>query len=283
MKIGIEFKYDFENPSQNAEMFFKLKETGFDAIDFDMCNTDTDFYKLSKEELNKLLDIIKGEIKAAGLFVSQVHGPWAWPPDRDASVEGRLERMEKMKKSIEICSLLCSKHWVIHPVMPFGCDKVPPETKDEIYRINKEFFTELTEFAESKNVIIAYENMPFPTLPISAPDKILSFIKLIDSDYFKMCFDTGHANLVMKGSLYDNIKEIGKELKVLHVHDNYGESDNHNPLFKGNINWNEFIKALKDIEYEGIFSLETLPQCEKYTEEYYAKLKEIYEGAKSII
>ncbi|MBP3323712.1 MAG: sugar phosphate isomerase/epimerase [Clostridia bacterium] len=282
MKIGIGFTYNFENPSKNSEMLFKLREVGFDAIDFDMVSTETDFYKLNKEELNKLLDIIKSEIKAAGLFVSQVHGPWIWPPKRDASVEGRLERMEKMKKSIEICSLLGSKYWVVHPVMPFGCDNVPPETKEETYKINKEFFTELTKFAESKKVVIAYENMPFSTFPISAPDKILSLIKLIDSDYFKMCFDTGHANLVMNGSLYDNIKKIGKELKVLHVHDNNGKGDYHKFPYDGIIDWQEFMKALKEINYEGVFSLETLFKNTFGTKEYDEELKYLYATAKKL-
>ena len=57
---GISIKYNFEEPSQNFEIFLKLKETGFDAIDFDMCNTETDFYKLEDEKLKELESVYKG-------------------------------------------------------------------------------------------------------------------------------------------------------------------------------------------------------------------------------
>ena len=97
-----------------------------------------------------------------------------------------------------------------------------------------------------------------------------------------MCFDTGHANLVMNGSLYDNIKAIGKELKVLHVHDNDGNGDYHKFPFDGNFDWQEFTKALKEINYEGVFSLETKPKSTFGTKEYDEELKYLYATAKKL-
>ena len=282
MKIGIEFCYDLENSEVNKEIFMKFKATGFDAIDFNTCDNKTDFYKLEGEKFTELLNKVKTEINEAGLFVSQVHGPWMCPPVCDYSEESRIKRMAEMKKSIELTSFLGSKYFIIHPLMPFGCDNVPIETEKDAFEINKKFFSELTSYAESKNVVIAFENMPFPTLPMSPPHKILEFIKAIDSDYFKMCFDTGHANLVMNGSLYDNIKKIGKELKVLHVHDNDGKGDFHKFPFDGNFDWQEFTKALKEINYEGVFSLETKPKSTFGTKEYDEELKYLYATAKKL-
>lgn len=282
MKIGIEFSYNFKDPSINREMFFKIKEAGFSAIDFDMCNVETDFYKLEDKKLKELLSKIKNEISEAGLFINQTHGPWMCPPVCDYSKESRIKRLAEMKKSIEITAFLGTKYFVIHPLMPFGCDMVPIETEKEAFEINKAFFLELTSFAERKNVIITFENMPFTTLPMSPPHKILEFIKAIDSDYFKMCLDTGHANCVMEGDIYSNVKAMGNELKVLHVHDNDGKGDFHKFPYDGNFNWQEFMKALKEINYEGVFSLETKPKSAFGTKEYNEELTKLYNIAKKL-
>ena len=56
MKIGIEFCYDLENSEVNKEIFMKFKATGFDAIDFNTCDNETDFYKLEGEKFTELLN-----------------------------------------------------------------------------------------------------------------------------------------------------------------------------------------------------------------------------------
>ena len=48
---------------------------------------------------------------------------------------------------------------------------------------------------------------------------------------------------------------------TLHIHDNDGRSDQHLTPGLGNIDWNGFAKALKDICFNGVLNLEvkTLP------------------------
>ena len=52
---------------------------------------------------------------------------------------------------------------------------------------------------------------------------------------------------------------MGNEIRALHIHDNRYSCDLHLPPYYGIINWSEFKKALKDIEFSGTFSFETLP------------------------
>ncbi len=49
----------------------------------------------------------------------------------------------------------------------------------------------------------------------------------------------------------------GKDLAVLHVHDNHGESDEHLALHQGIIDWEDFCQALVDIGFDGVFSMES--------------------------
>ena len=82
--------------SMGEEKYKKLREIGFDAVDFDMANTENDLYG----EFGK--EIILREKKMAedaGIDIYQVHGPWRFPP-RDSTEKDRAERMEKMKKSL---------------------------------------------------------------------------------------------------------------------------------------------------------------------------------------
>ena len=52
-------------------------------------------------------------------MISQVHGPWRYPP-KDDTAKDRRERLEKMKKAVIISALLDCKYLVIHPIMPVG-------------------------------------------------------------------------------------------------------------------------------------------------------------------
>ena len=52
------------------------------------------------------------------------------------------------------------------------------------------------------------------------------------------------------------IRAIGERLGALHIHDNDRWKDLHQIPFAGSIDWNEVVKALKDIDYKGEFTLE---------------------------
>jgi sugar phosphate isomerase/epimerase len=89
---------------------------------------------------------------------------------------------------------------------------------------------------------------------------LLDFVKCVDHPLVHACWDTGHAN--MMGSQYDEIVTLGADLRAVHYNDNRGNGDQHMMPFLGTINHDEILTALKDIGYEGYFTLEcdhTLP------------------------
>ena len=64
----------------------------------------------------------------------------------------------------------------------------------------------------------------------------------INHPRLKICFDTGHRNFLTPSM--DVIKDYGKHISVLHIHDNYGITDDHLPCGQGLINWEEFAQQI---------------------------------------
>lgn len=236
----------------------KLKEHGFSCSDFEMCNTDSLIYTSSPEDSDAFLIHEKELAERAGIEIVQVHGPWRWPP-RDLEEEDRNERMEKMKKSIRAAPVLGVKNWVIHPIMPYGIDDLNTGKADATWDLNLSFMTELLKTAKEYDVTICFENMPMHNFSLAKPDEILKFVKTINDDHFKICLDTGHVSVFTELDLGTEVRKLGDEIRTLHVHDNMYCQDLHLMPYFGIIDWNDFAKALRDIKFDGCFSLETIP------------------------
>ena len=282
MKIGLAY-----NPGTNgyrrfgADRFLEIARAGFSAIDYNMTDTDAAIYKMSDEDLVRTLLDERAEIEKAGLFVSQVHGPWRCPPI-DATLEDRIERMEKMKRSIRAAALLGTKYWVVHPLMPYGTGDLVHGGVEDTWKINVEFFSELGAFAKEQGVVICFENMPFLPFSISVPEKIVELIKTLDCENIKMCLDTGHVGVFRALSVGDCIRKCGEHIKVLHIHDNLGDSDSHLFPTKGKIDWNDVSLALREINFDGVFSLESRLPTSSSDKEFLLAGKELYEIAERV-
>lgn len=235
------------------EGFLKMKSHGFDSADYqNLVNTENELFALSDSEFEKRLLAHKEAAKEAGVVINQTHGPWRSP--KDATEEDRAERFEKMTKTLWATSVLGSKFMAIHPIMPYGCGANPEP--ERFMELNLNFFEKLAAEAKKYGVVICFENMPFPALTLSSTKQIADFVRTINSDNFKMCLDTGHC-AVMKESPADALRNYGDIIKIMHVHDNDGNHDSHKFPFDGVIDWEDFGKALSDVNEDVVLSLET--------------------------
>ena len=258
MEIGIIAKgyiprYEFESACE------KMKAHGYSCIDYSsFTNTETDFFNLPEKDFEKEVTRQRSIIEGNGLRVNQTHAPWRFPP-LDATPEQRAIRIEQMAKAVRGSAYIGADNFVIHPLMPFGIAEYI--NAKEVFEINEEFLLKLGEVAKEYGVkSIDLENLPFPNFPINNPADILEFVKKLNaessSDIFKICIDTGHANYCRQNPA-DAVRLVGKHLGSLHVHDNYGMGDDHNVPYDGTIDWQDFSKALKEVNYSGVFSFET--------------------------
>ena len=234
-----------------ADRYKKMKEFGFDYADYGI---DGVLGSRTEEEYEAQILAEKALADEAGVTIWQIHGHWRYPP-HDETPELREERAEYMRRSIRLMAKIGVKNWVIHPMMPFGPDD-SGFNDEAFYQINLDFFREILPYAKEHDVTICFENMPMKRLTISTTAKTLEFIRMINDDHFKLCLDTGH-EACLGGSVGDAIRMAGKDLQVFHIHDNDGKGDRHWVPCTGVIDWKDVNAALKEIEFDGVFSLET--------------------------
>ncbi len=84
---------------------------------------------------------------------------------------------------------------------------------------------------------------------------ILSLIERLGADHLGVCVDTGHANLGDLGAP-QAIRMAGPRLLTLHLHDNWGQVDDHLPPGRGNIDWPDVLAALREVGFSRPLQLE---------------------------
>ena len=242
------------------DRYIKMKSHGFDCADYGIADTDNDpIYSLPEEQAKKIA-ANEAELAAkAGVTINQIHGPWRWPP-MESTDDGRAVRLEQMKRSVRLSNAAGKKNWVVHPIMPFGVEDKKSGKEKETHNLNIEFMSSLLEEAKKFGVTICLENMPMPNFSIGTPEEILNFVKEMNDENFQICLDTGHVNVYDgKLDIGNEVRRLGNYIKCLHVHDNKYNRDMHLIPYFGSIDWNGFMTGLRDIGYDGVFSLETNP------------------------
>lgn len=130
---------------------------------------------------------------------------------------------------------------------------------------NAEMFLELLPFAKECGVKIATENMwkwddekghsVFAACATS--EDFAAHLNAVNDEYLIACLDIGHAEMQGSGSGAVNmIHALGSRLQALHLHDNDRLHDSHQIPFTMNIDFHAVVKALKEIDYQGYFTLE---------------------------
>lgn len=250
IKTGIESTgyfgaFDFE------EGLKKCKSHGYDCIDYQNLIENADAYlNFSDEEYLDYLKKFKKAATEAGIEVFQAHGSTPLKSDGMpcTDIDGKFIRQ------LETCKELDCKYLIFHPYFDY-IDNF--ETHEVGMKRNYDLMELILPHAEKYGVTICLENLPFRYVDISRVKEVKKLIREIDSKNLAACLDTGHTNVINE-NIYESILTFGKDLKTLHVHDNFGFSgDRHYPPFKGTVDWDGFVKGLNEIGYKGCISLET--------------------------
>jgi len=87
-----------------------------------------------------------------------------------------------------------------------------------------------------------------------------------DNPRWGMLVDLGHLNIRRHASGYfgarsvtDNIQRLPATVHELHIHDNDGTRDVHMPLGTGTLDYAEAARALRDMGFDGIATIEVCP------------------------
>jgi sugar phosphate isomerase/epimerase len=194
--------------------------------------------------------------KANGMTITQGHLPLRF------GIVTQRDELPMLLKYIDMYEAIGIKNMVLH------CDRINNSrdlSSEERLRANVESLKVIAEHIKNKDIYICLENLRQPKIyPVKEPlslgfaEDLLKIIELVGSDRFAICLDTGHLNLV-EGNQGDFIRKAGKKLHALHIHDNQNldDMDQHLlPFSRGTVDFSDVMKALREIDYEGMFNFE---------------------------
>ena len=268
MKIGI-FSSAFTYLNDTELAFRRMHQLGYRYVDQDLSDITADYYQ-DTAVMEAHCRRIREAAAAENIIIHQVHGPW---PTDDTTPESRKEVWDYMHRAVYGCHLLGCRYLVIHPQMPFGWGA--EEDADFAEELTIGLIRELMPDCEKYGVILCLENMPMQAHRISPMKKIVETVSKIRSNHIGICLDTGHCN-VYGHDLGEMVRCAAPYLKVLHIHDNSGQRDEHLLPYFGTADWDSFTSALAEIGYEGPIMLETSGYIpENAPEEILAKAEEL--------
>jgi len=146
----------------------------------------------------------------------------------------------------------------------------------------------IASYAAKRKVLLALENMNYFHIEygkklVSAhfgrsSEELLQILRAVNSSALKVAFDVGHANLSYKRP-EEFFRKVSKLVVNIHVNNNYGEHDDHNPLSLGTIDFTKVFTAIAEEGYKGSVIIER--PCDKHIEEDVTVLRKIIAEANS--
>lgn len=238
---------------------------GFDAVDLDVqCygkGVLPNVYDMPEEEFRTYFQDLKAYADALGIKINQTHNLVdAFTPDEEYN--RRLALIAK--RGIEATAIVGAKYTIFHCISTFQWGYGVPD--DVMHAQNQRMYEEFIPYAEQNGVNITLESFGRVTVGgvkgfdhYADPVKMLGELEMMPTQNKAFCVDSGHAHAAVGGGypeISDHIRMFKDYVKVLHLHDNNGESDQHLLPGQGTIRWKELFAALQEIGYDGYYNYE---------------------------
>ncbi len=246
------------------------KEVGADSVDFTLEFDTNDYrnkdcvYCKGEEAVFEYYSELKEYADSIGLIIGQTHGKMPGfrniKEEDDALIENtRLDCIATKALGSPVC--------VVHNATSIFLGANPD--RELMQSLSFDMFSRMIPFAKENNIKIATETFG-DAVRYSAVDffgdinefkEAYKRIKDVEElkDYFTICVDTGHSNKAMRygnPTPADVIRQLGKDVTVLHLNDNDTFTDQHKIPMTGTIDFEDVFNALDEIGYDGIYNME---------------------------
>ncbi|CAM3547564.1 sugar phosphate isomerase/epimerase family protein [Marinicrinis lubricantis] len=239
----------------------RLAEAGYRVLDFNFRFIKFEEFFLARDDWEQELDKIGNEAAKLGIEFSQSHIPYYHPINEidsyltDPELHAWFESM--CERSLHASAALGVKWAVAHPftAVDENCEREASKRK------NLAYFAPYVELAKKLGIGIAIENMSdfygsiIQRRYAATYEDLVDLVDAFQDESVGICWDFGHAN-IMKYDQSKALTYIGRRLKATHVNDNFGVSDTHNLPFMGTVRWEDVMRTLVQIGYEGDFTYE---------------------------
>ena len=258
------------------EAFAYIKSCGFTAVDYNLDQTMPNinkgdvgtFFDRSVEEIIAFYCPVKEAAEKHGITLAMAHAPF--PMNCDKCPEKEPYIMEAVIKLIAVCEYLHIPNLVVHPIKN--------RDRNLEWQLNMQMYSKLIPAAKKHGVTICLENLfdwrNGHAIQCACTDAqeacryIDTLNEMAGQSCFGFCYDVGHGNITSR-NIYEDLKILGKRIKVLHIHENDGRMDSHCAPYtvrvgskQGATDWDGFLRGLKEIGYEGPLNFETFAAVE---------------------
>jgi sugar phosphate isomerase/epimerase len=239
---------DFAGSTGDPDLSLRaLAEAGFASLHW--CHHWCDDFHYGKHELA----YIKSLLKQYHLRLLDIHGSQGVEKCWNSTVEyRRREGVDLVANRIRMLRELDGTGTVMMHVPHFGIDTPEADRPG----ISQSFdalcrsIDELMPLLDSTDTLIAVENMWRDSW-----ETIEALLARYPANRIGICYDAGHANANCNKRLETLAKNKGR-LEALHLHDNNGEGDQHQPPFYGTVDWPRLADILATSSYSREISFE---------------------------
>ncbi len=247
-KVGLSTQifWDYNRLDFDYAINYSVNNLGFECVEIPCQNPMYAGWGTTKAK--KTTRRIKDILSTMDVGVS-IHGPYHDLNISSLNIRISNETVRQINEAIDVAVQLNSKIVVAHP----GYISSRKYRRENVFNLLLKNFSRIAKHAEDTGVTLCMENLA--SKPKAMGDNITDIkriINAINSRNFRLCLDSAHANTTGMEP-----REFASKLReyVAHVHisDNTGNNE-HLPIGMGNINFNEFLHALKP--YSGFLIVE---------------------------
>ena len=264
MKIGVIIE-SFREP------LFQALETaasiGIKGVQMYAVCKDHDLIRMNEEERIRL----KNHIAKLGLEVASICGDLGGHGFQDE--KGNPERVQLSRQIIDLCVFFGTK------VMTTHIGVVPTRNDSPVFKTMSSALREVGEYAAGKGCTLAIETGPEPI------SRLLEMIRSAGNKGLGINFDPANLAMVLNANPAEEALTAGKYIVHTHAKDGlhlrdfnpsdiYGTLDTFDltppekqsgdkslvfrevPLGRGQVNWDEYLSALRQTGYDGFLTIE---------------------------
>ena len=217
----------------------QIKSVGYAGVEIPIFNTDSHVWESWRKKLDELsLDRV----------AVTINGPDNQQISADTSM--RNSTLERNKRAID-CAAVIGSNLLTGPFhSALGVFTGKAATEQERAWAKENLFA-LAEYAQQYGIVLGLEYLNrFESYLVTTTDELIQLIDEINHPNCKLMFDSFHAN-IEEQNIAAAIKKMANRL----VHVQLSENDR-GILGRGHVNFKSILLALKEIDYNGMISVE---------------------------
>lgn len=265
MKIGISTTFNYDIPLDT--MLTMLVAAGFEAVSLGGKREHSNYHL--PDGRRHILELLL----PSGLVLDSIHAPFK-NVDGDLSTQDeavRRQSVANIKNAIDVASELKAPIVIIHLNARF----TGPATRERLSQVMRSV-REIFPYAQTKGIKLACENLD----TLAKQTIFETVLSEFTQPHIGVCYDSSHERLV--GTNFNILERYRSRIFAVHIADDIQLKDDHLLPFEGKIDWAEFSRIFKKINYTGVFLLEPEMRLSGFKEPS-VFLKEAYARAQRLL